>query len=64
MRGVVEGVLAAENEAIETYRRLIAACEGNDPVTQDLAIELLADEEEHRTLFEGFLKSLDKRGAR
>lgn len=58
VRRVVEGVLAAENEAIATYRRLITACEGKDPVTQDLAVELLADEEEHRTLFEGFLKSL------
>jgi hypothetical protein len=28
-------------------------------VTQDLAVGILADEEEHRCLFEGFLKSLE-----
>lgn len=27
-------------------------------VTEDLAVQLLADEEGHRTLFEGFLKSV------
>jgi len=31
-------------------------------VTQDLAVGILADEEEHRCLFEGFLKSLRKGG--
>src|SRR6185436_16573040 len=57
---VVQGVLDAENEAIACYRQIIEACEGNDRVTQDLAIKLQADEEEHRCLFEGFLKSLKK----
>ena len=55
---VVRGVLDAENEAIACYRQIIEACEGHDHVTQDLAIKLQADEEEHRCLFEGFLKSL------
>jgi len=59
---VVKGVLAAENEAISLYNQLIKACDGKDYVTQDLAVELLADEEEHRSLFEGFLKSIEKHG--
>jgi bacterioferritin len=64
LRHVVAGALAAEREAIATYLEIIAACEGVDPVTADLAVNILADEEKHRTLFEGFLKSLDqdKRG--
>ncbi len=60
LRHVVEGSLAAERDAIATYLKIIAACEDSDPVTQDLAVHILADEEGHRTLFEGFLKSLDK----
>lgn len=60
IRHVLEGALEAERDAVATYREIIDACEGVDPVTQDLAITILADEEGHRTLFEGFLKSLDK----
>ena len=52
--------LSSENEAIACYQQIIKACEGRDYITQDLAIELQADEEEHRCLFEGFLKSLKK----
>ena len=54
---VIEGVLDAEDDAIETYRALVAAAEeANDPVTEDLAVTLLADEEAHRTEFRGFKK--------
>ncbi len=54
---VIDGVLAAEEDAIETYRSLISAArEADDPVTEDLAITLLADEEAHRTEFRGFRK--------
>ncbi len=58
--GVIEGVLAAENAAIEQYDRIIRQCDGVDYVTQELVIRLLADEERHRTLFEGFLKEYRK----
>jgi bacterioferritin len=61
---VVKGVLAAENDAVALYNQLIKECDGKDYVTQDLAITLLADEEEHRCLFEGFLRSLEKHGAK
>lgn len=52
---VIEGVLDAEEDAIGTYRDLIdAAQEADDPVTEDLAVTILADEEAHRTEFRGF----------
>lgn len=60
LRHVVVGALAAERDAIITYRDLIVACGQIDPVTADLAVQILADEEKHRSLFEGFLKSLDR----
>jgi bacterioferritin len=54
---VIKGVIDAEEDAIATYRDLIdAAEEANDPVTEDLAVTLLADEEAHRTEFRGFEK--------
>jgi bacterioferritin len=56
---VVEGVIEAESDAVATYRELIeAAEEAGDPVTEDLATELLADEEEHLAEFEGFKAGL------
>lgn len=54
---VIRGVLDAEEDAIETYRSLVdAAEEAGDPVTEDLAVTVLADEEAHRTEFRGFEK--------
>ena len=54
---VIDGVLEAEEDAIATYRELIDAVEAaDDPVTEDLAVTLLSDEEAHRTEFRGFQK--------
>ena len=54
---VIDGVLEAEDDAIDTYRSLVeAAREANDPVTEDLAVTILTDEEAHRTKFRGFQK--------
>jgi bacterioferritin len=54
---VINGVIEAEEDAIEAYRELIdVATDANDPVTEDLAVTLLADEEAHRTEFRGFRK--------
>jgi len=54
---VIRGVLDAEEDAIDTYRSLITAAEeADDPVTEDLAVTILADEEAHRTEFRGFEK--------
>ncbi len=60
VKAVIEGVIAAEEDAIAGYRKLIEACDGVDYVTQDLAIELLGDEEEHRREFIGYLREYEK----
>ncbi|NPV12062.1 MAG: rubrerythrin [Ignavibacteria bacterium] len=57
---VIKGVIEAEDDAINTYNELIKLCDGNDYVTQDLAITLLADEESHRSTFVGYLKEYTK----
>ncbi len=56
---VIRGVIAAEESAIAQYRRIIELAGGVDPATEDLAITALADEEEHRRDFIGFLKELE-----
>ncbi len=56
---VVKGVVGAEKSAIEHYRAIIETAEGTDPVTVDLVTQIMADEEEHRTLFEGFLREME-----
>jgi bacterioferritin len=54
---VIDGVLDAEEDAIDTYSALINAAEAaDDPVTEDLAVTILSDEEAHRTEFYGFKK--------
>jgi bacterioferritin len=59
VKSVIKGVIAAEESAISGYQKIIQATDGVDFVTQDLAIELLADEEEHRREFLGFLKEYE-----
>jgi bacterioferritin len=54
--GVIKSVISAEEAACAQYRKIIKATEGDDYVTQDLCIQLLAAEEEHLILFKGFLK--------
>lgn len=56
---VIKGVIDAEDSAIDLYGRLIQACEGKDYVTQDLAVRLKSDEEQHRREFVGFLKEYE-----
>ena len=56
---VIKGVIEAESGAIEHYNRIIEATEGVDPVTNDMVITILRDEEGHRRLFEGFLRELE-----
>jgi ferritin-like protein len=54
--GCIRGVIAAEEGACAQYKKIIRATEGEDYVTQDLCIRLLAAEEEHLIQFKGFLK--------
>ncbi len=60
---VIRGVIEAEVSAIEHYNRIIDFCERKDPVTQDMVITILHDEEGHRRLFEGFLREYQAEGA-
>ena len=57
--GVIKAVIAAEDSACSHYREIIRATDGEDYVTQDLCIRLLADEEEHLILFRGYLKEYE-----
>jgi bacterioferritin len=59
---VIKGVIEAETGAIEHYNRIIEATDGVDWATQDMAIEILRDEEGHRRLFEGFLREYEAEG--
>ncbi len=59
---VIKGVIEAETSAIEHYNALIEASDEVDPVTQDMVIEILHDEERHRRLFEGYLREYQAEG--
>jgi bacterioferritin len=59
---VIKGVIEAETGAIEHYNRIIEVTDGVDWATQDMAIEILRDEEGHRRLFQGFLREYEAEG--
>ncbi len=51
---VIRGVIETEETAVAQYKKIIHMCD-DDPVTEDLCVRLLADEEEHLRLFQGYL---------
>ena len=59
---VIKGVIEAETGAIEHYNAIIEATEDTDPVTNDMVVAILRDEEGHRRLFEGFLREYEAEG--
>ena len=59
---VIKGVIDAEDGAIEHYTRIIQETEEVDPVTNDMVIAVLRDEQGHRRLFEGFLREYEVEG--
>ncbi len=59
---IIRGVIDAEDGAIQHYTRIVEFTEGIDPVTQDMVIEILHDEQGHRRLFEGFLREYEAEG--
>ena len=59
---VIKGVIDAETKAIELYQQLVETTEEADPVTQDMVIAVLHDEQGHRRLFEGFLREYEAEG--
>jgi bacterioferritin len=59
---VIKGVIDAEDGAIQHYTRIVEETEEVDPVTQDMVIDILHDEQGHRRLFEGFLREYEAEG--
>ncbi len=61
---VIRGVIEAEDGAIAHYNRILQATAEMDPVTNDMVVDVLRDEQGHRRMFEGFLKEYesDQRG--
>jgi bacterioferritin len=56
---VIRGVIEAERGAIEHYSAIIETADRVDPVTQDMMITILADEQTHLRTFEGFLRDYE-----
>src|SRR5215208_4605631 len=48
--------------AIQHYTRIVEETDQADPVTQDMVIEILHDEQGHKRLFEGFLREYEAEG--
>jgi bacterioferritin len=59
---VIRGVIEAETGAIEHYTKIVDATDQIDPVTNDMVIDILHDEQGHRRLFEGFLREYEAEG--
>jgi bacterioferritin len=59
---VIKGVIEAEKGAIEHYTRIVEETDQVDPVTNDMVIAILHDEQGHRRLFEGFLREYEAEG--
>jgi bacterioferritin len=59
---VIKGVIDAEDGAIQHYTRIVEETEDVDPVTNDMVIDILHDEQGHRRLFEGFLREYEAEG--
>jgi bacterioferritin len=59
---VIRGVIEAETGAIEHYNHLIEETEEVDPVTNDMVVAILTDEEGHLRLFEGYLREYEAEG--
>ena len=61
---MIRGVIAAETGAIEHYTQIVEVTDQVDPVTNDMVIDILHDEQGHRRLFEGFLREYEAEGLR
>ena len=59
---VIKGVIDAEEGAIQHYTHIVEETEAVDPVTQDMVIEILRDEQGHKRMFEGFLREYEAEG--
>jgi bacterioferritin len=59
---VIKGVIEAETGATEHYNEIIEFTDEIDPVTNDMVIAILRDEEGHKRLFEGYLREYEAEG--
>ncbi len=59
---VINGVIAAERGAIDYYNEIIEFAAEVDPVTEDMVITILRDEQGHMREFEGFLREYEAEG--
>jgi len=58
---VIDGVIQAENDAIDGYRTLIRVAQAEeDYVTEDLAVQLLAGEEAHLSEFRSYRREYEE----
>ena len=60
---VIKGVIEAEAGAISHYNDIIDFAADVDPVTEDMVITILRDEQGHMREFEGFLREYEAEGA-
>ena len=56
---MIKGVIEAESGAIDFYNQIVEATDESDPVTNDMVIAILHDEQRHRRLFEGYLREFE-----
>jgi bacterioferritin len=61
---VIRGVIRAEDEAIDEYKKIIKMCDPIDLVTQDLILEITGQEQAHRRQFIGFLYEYERSEAK
>jgi bacterioferritin len=59
---VIKGVIEAESGAIAYYNEIIDFAGDVDPVTEDMVITILRDEQGHMRMFEGFLREYEAEG--
>ena len=59
---VIRGVIEAESGAITYYNEIIEFAGDVDPVTEDMVITILRDEQGHMREFEGFLREYEAEG--
>ena len=59
---VIKGVIEAEAGAIDFYSQIIETAADVDPVTEDMVIAILRDEQGHMREFEGFLREYEAEG--
>jgi bacterioferritin len=62
LTSVIKGVIEAEQGAIEHYSKIVEFAADVDPVTEDMVIAIMADEQGHMREFEGFLREYEAEG--